>query len=127
MLAKEVVGECLYQTGARGISKYAEEIALIGLVHIRYAEISRKRYRQRIRETFVAGHPEAGSVFLAFVLPLLISIISSWITKWILNRKDVTRIQGQAFDALTELSPSTTATLTSISTPQTKPIERREW
>ena len=127
MLAKEVVHSCLYQTGTRGVSKYAEEIALIGLVHIRYAEVSRKKYRQRIRETFVAAHPEVGSVFLVFVLPLLISLISSWITKWILNRKDLTKIQGQAFDALTELSPSTTATLTSISTPQKNPTGPAEW
>ncbi len=121
MQAQQIVRQCLYETGARGISKHAEEIALIGLVHTPVAERGMRPYRRRIKETFLQGHPEAGSVFIVLVLPILISVISAWITRWILNRKDLKAIRGQAFDALSELSPSTTDTLTSISTPQRNP------
>lgn len=121
---QEVVSQCLHETGARGISKHSEELALIGLV---YAGLSGREHRRRMRETFVQGHPECGSVFLIFILPILISVISQWIARWIVNRTDLKTIQAQAFDALTELSPSTTATLTSISTPQTKPTEPSGW
>lgn len=124
MLAQEIVTECLRDTGARGMSQHSEEIALLGLI---YAPLIGKTRRRKMREVFIQGHPEVGSVFLVLVLPILISVISAWITKWILNRKDLTRIQGAAYDALTELSPSTTATLTSINTHRTKPTEPTEW
>ena len=123
---QEVVSQCLHETGARGISKYSEELALIGLVHADQAG-DRREFRRRMRETFLRGHPECGSVFLIFVLPILISIISQWIAKWIVNRTDLRTIRAQAFDALTELSPSTTATLISISTPRTSQTEPGEW
>lgn len=123
MSAEEIVQACLYETGTRDISKHSQEIALISLVHLPLADLGRRQYRQRIKSTFLRGHPEASSVFIMLVLPILVSVISAWITRWILNRKDMRTIQGQAFDALSELSPSTTATLTSISIPRKKPTE----
>jgi hypothetical protein len=124
MPTEEIVFDCLRDTGARGMSQHSEEIALLGLI---YAPLEGRTRRRAMRQAFVQGHPEAGSVFIVLVLPILISVISAWITKWILNRKDLKRIQAEAYDALTELSPSTTATLTSISIPQTKPTEPDAW
>ena len=127
MSAQEIVRDCLLDTGADRISGHAEQVALIGLIHAPLAAVGKKIYRRRIKTTFVQGNPNVGSVFLVFILPILISVISAWITKWILNRKDLSKIQGQAYDALTELSPSATATLTSISIPRTKPEEPSGW
>jgi hypothetical protein len=124
MPTAEIVFDCLRDTGARGMSQHSEEIALLGLV---FAPLAGRKRRQAMRQAFIQGHPEVGSVFLVLVLPILISVISAWITKWILNRKDLRRIQAEAFDALTELSPATTATLTSISTRPPKPTEPDAW
>ena len=124
MRAEEIVYDCLRDTGARGMSKHSEEIALLGLI---YCPLAGKQRRQAMRKSFLLGNPNVGSVFIILVLPILISVISAWITKWILNRRDLKRIQSVAFDALTELSPSTTATLTSTSTRPTKPTEPDEW
>ncbi len=124
MQASEVVYDCLRDTGARGMSKHSEEIALLGLV---YAPLAGRQRRQAMRRAFVQGHPEVGSVFLLILLPILIQIISAWITKWILNRQDLRQVQSAAFDALIELSPSMTGILTSTSTPLTKPTEPKEW
>jgi hypothetical protein len=122
--AEEIVRHCLRDTGARGISKHSEEIALLGLI---YAQVGGRQRKALMKESFIRGNPEVGSVFLLFILPILISVISAWITKWILNRTDLKTIQAQAYDALTELSPSTTATLTSIHTPPNKRTEPSGW
>jgi hypothetical protein len=124
MRAEEIVTQCLRDTGARGISKHSEEIALLGLI---YSSLACRQRRGLMRQAFRKGHPEVGSVFIVLVLPILISVISAWITRWILNRTDLRTIQSSAYDALAERSPSTTATLTSISTPQSKPPEPSEW
>lgn len=126
MLADEIVTQCLRETGARGISKHSPELAYLGLIYAQAAVLDRRSYRAKIRGAFLRSHPEVGSVFLVFILPLLISLISNWIIKWILNRKDLTRIQGQAYDALIALSPRMTDTLTSTSTPPKKRTEPSE-
>jgi hypothetical protein len=59
-----------------------------------------REYRRRIKERYCETH-ECGSVFLIFVLPLLISLVSNWIAKWILTHKDITRIRQEACAALT--------------------------
>lgn len=77
-----------------------------------------RTYKRRIKDTFVKMHgDEYGSIFFLLILPILISLISQWIAKWIIDRTDMASIRGQAFDALTELSPSSMARLTSTSMP----------
>jgi len=115
--ATEVADLCLLQSGARGISAHSREIALIGLMLIPDGAISMRSYRRRIKETYLRMHPERGSFFLLFVLPVIISLVSNWIAKWIIDRKDLKTIRTSAFDALTVSSPSSMEKLTSISTP----------
>jgi len=115
--AAEVADLCLYESGARGISKHSREVALVGLMLVPDGSISMRQYRRRMRETYLRMHPECGSFFVMFVLPVLISLVSNWIAKWIINRKDMRTIRSQAFDALIASSPSMTERLTSISTP----------
>lgn len=124
MLATEIVDQCLYESGARGISKHARQVALVGLLVVPDGAISMREYRRRIKETYLKTSPERGSFFLIFVLPVLISLVSNWIAKWIINRKDVKAIRSQAFDALIDASPHLMDTLTSISSPQRNQTER---
>ena len=124
MLATEVADQCLYESGARGISKHAREVALVGLLVVPDGAVSMREYRRRIKETYLKANPECGSFFIIFVLPVLISLVSNWIAKWILNRQDMKTIRSQAFDALIDSSPHWMATHTSISFPpknQTEP------
>jgi hypothetical protein len=116
---QEIVRSCLADTGAGRISDHAEELVLLGLVYSPVAAISRKQHRLAMKRGFKAKHPEMGSVFLVFILPILVSVISAWITKWILNRKDLGAIQTAAARELTALSQSTKATPTSTNTPRT--------
>lgn len=123
MHAEEVADLCLYESGARGLSKHAREVALVGLLVVPDGAISMREYRSRMRETYIKAHPERGSFFLLFVLPVLISLVSNWIAKWILDRTDMKTIRGQAFDALTASSPRMTDTLISISSPRKNQTE----
>lgn len=121
--AKQVVDLCLYESGARGISRHSREVALVGLLVVPDGAIAMRTYKRRIKDTFVRMHgDEYGSIFLLLILPVLISLISNWIAKWIIDRTDMKTIRGQAYDELTELSPSSMARLTSTSTP---PSEQR--
>jgi hypothetical protein len=80
--------------------------------------ISMREFRRRMKETYLRTHPECGSFFIIFVMPILISLISNWIAKWIINRTDMKTIRSQAFDALIDSSQRWTDTLTSINSPQ---------
>ena len=126
MRAYEIADQCLHESGARGLSKYAREVALVGLLVVPDGAISMREYRKRIRETFLRTHTECGSFFLIFVLPILISLVSNWIAKWILNRTDMKTIRSQAFDALIDSSPLWMGTLTSTNSPQKNQSERSE-
>lgn len=121
MRAEEVVDQCLYESGARGISKHARNVALIGLMVVPDGAIGMREYRRRIRETYIKANPECGSFFLIFVLPVLISLVSNWISRWIINRSDLRTIRSQAFDALSESLPRLTDTLMSTSSTRAAP------
>jgi hypothetical protein len=118
MLASEVADICLVESGARGISKHAKELALVGLLVVPDGAISMREFRRRMKETYLRTNPECGSFFIIFVMPILISLISNWIAKWIINRTDMKTIRSQAFDALIDSSQRWTDTLTSINSPQ---------
>lgn len=105
MQAEEVADQCLRETGARKVSDKAQEVALIALLVAPEGAVFMREYRTRIRETYVRANPDVGSFFLIVILPILISLISNWIARWIWDKKDLRKIRSGAFDALTELSP----------------------
>jgi len=127
MKIEAIVEQCLYDTGIRGISGHAREVALLALLLVPEGPVPMREYRWQVKETYLKNYPEMGSFFVMFILPMLVSLVSSWIVRWILNRRDLGAVRSQAFDALTESSPKWTATLTSISTPQKTPPEPVEW
>lgn len=122
-MIERLVNQCLRESGARGISSHSREVALLAIL----LAPPDRTYRKRIKETYKRAHPQAGSIFLIMILPILISVISAWVTRWILNRTDLKTTQAQAFDALLESSPSMRDTLLSISTPPTRVTEPGEW
>jgi hypothetical protein len=122
-LIDTVVDQCLRESGARGISSHSRNVALLAIL----LAPPDRTYRKRIKETYKQAHPEAGSIFLVLILPILISVISAWISRWIINRTDLKMTQAQAFDALIESSPSMRDTLLSISTPPTRAPEQGKW
>jgi len=127
MRIETIVEQCLRESGARGVSGHAREVALLALLLAPDGPVMMREYRWRIKETYLKAYPEMGSFFVLFILPILVSLISSWVTRWIFNRKNMKAARAQAYDALTASSPVWTATLSSISTPQTKPTEPAEW
>lgn len=103
------------------MSAAAKEVALIGLMVVPDGPIRMREFRRDMRENYMRLHPECGSFFLIFVLPVLISLASNWIAKWLIDHSDRRTIRMQAFDSLEELARSTTATRISTSTPKTTP------
>jgi hypothetical protein len=93
MLAREVADRCIQQTGAARMSDRATEVALIAIVH---ADEDSRVWRRRIRDEYRQRHPECGSVFLLIVLPILVSLISQWLGKWLF--KETAEVRGALRD-----------------------------
>lgn len=122
MRCQEVIGQCLYESGARGIHAKAEEVALVGFMVAPTGQYKMRDFRKKIKETYLQVNQECGSVFLIFVLPILISLVSQWIAKWILNHTtaELKEMRGQAFDYLAASSPEWMARHTSTNSDATK-------
>lgn len=113
MQIDQVVAQCQRETGFRG--QDSRDVCLVALIVSGNA--TGRELRTRVRETYIQASPERGSFFLLFVLPVLISIISNWVVKWISNRSDMRSIRSQAFDELIESLPGMAAIRMSISSP----------
>lgn len=121
-----VVEQCLADTGTRKVSDKAREVALIGILVAPEGAIFMRQYRTRIKETYIKANPDVGSFFLLFILPILVSLISNWIARWIFDRNDMRKMRSQAFDALTESSPRWLEKRGSTSTHPKNPTESSE-
>jgi hypothetical protein len=122
MRIEALTEQCLYESGARGIDSRAEEIALVAMALAPEGAYRMKDYRRRIREVYLSQDKQYGSIFLIFVLPILISIISQWIAKWIVNRttEDLMEMKTGARASLAASSPGLMERLTSTSSPPEK-------
>lgn len=124
--AEAIADQCLYETGLRNISAASKEVALIGLLVIPDGAISMREYRRRMKLHYLRSHPECGSFFVLFVLPVLISLVSNWVAKWIIDRADVGAVRMGAFDALRGYPLPTTGTRTSTSSQTKTPSEQEK-
>jgi hypothetical protein len=115
----DIVARCLRETGADRVSPQAREVALVGILVAPDGSIGKREFRRRIKETYLKQAPEYGSFFLLVILPILVSLISHWIARWMFDQERTTmrRLRSQAFDALSKSSPLWTATPTSIDSP----------
>lgn len=123
MRCAEVIGNCMYESGARGLHARGEEVALVAFMVAPTGEYRMRDYRKKIKRTYMEVSPERGSFFLIFILPILISLISQWIAKWILNHTtgELMEMKSQAFDSLAASLPGSMDTLTSISSREQRP------
>lgn len=79
--AAKVAAECADDTGTRLITQHAEEIALLAIL---LTDIPpQDNIKQRIKQAFLDRNPECRSIFIMIVLPIVISVISQWIVKWL--------------------------------------------
>lgn len=101
MQIDQVIAQCQRETGFRG--QDSADICLLAL--ILSGQATGRELRMRVRETYLQASPERGSFFVLVVLPILISIISNWVAKWIFDRSDMRSIRSQAFDAAIESLP----------------------
>jgi hypothetical protein len=120
----EIVSRCLRETGAGRISDRARNVALVAILVTPDGAIGTREYKRRIKETYLRYSGEYNSFFLLVILPILISVISAWITKWLVGQTTLRGLRTQAFDRLSELLPALMDTRTSTSSPPTNPTER---
>lgn len=99
MNARDVAGACLHFTNAEKLSSKAGEVALIAIA---CATPDRKKWRRQIVANYKTRNPKCGSFFLIFILPLLISLISNWLAKWIF-KEPATVLATMKADALNAL------------------------
>jgi hypothetical protein len=99
MTARDVADRCLQDTGAGTLSGKAGEVALIAIA---CATPDKRKWRKQIATNYKTRHPECGSIFLIFVLPLLISLISNWLARWIFSEPASTlaAMKAEALNAL---------------------------
>lgn len=128
MHAEEIADLCLAETGAGKLSRHAREVAYVAMVYAPTGDI--KRYRKQIRDTFKRSG-EYGSVFMILILPILISLISNWLVRWLWSTpttdSQIRMMRIQAYGILTASSPAMTATLTSTNTPADSPGKPGQW
>lgn len=118
MHAQEIADLCVRESGARGYEQ-SNELALLGLSLVPDGDIDKRALRREMKAKYLAAKGEYGFVITMILLPLLISIISNWIVKWIWSRRNRSEIRAEAALRLCELSPAWTGILTSTSSPPT--------
>lgn len=65
------------ESGASALTSHSAEIALIVMATLPDNNI------REIRRIYKERHQDAGSIFLLVVLPIIVAIISRWITEWL--------------------------------------------
>lgn len=102
----DVVDRCLQETGAGKVSAQARDVALVGILVAPDGAIGTREYRRRIKETYLRYAPEYGSFFLLVILPIIVSLISHWLARWLFGQETTIRkMRSQAFDRLSASLP----------------------
>jgi hypothetical protein len=97
MRIKRVAEACLQESGAGTISDKAGELTLIAIA---CASEDMKEWRDNIKRQYRKRHPKCGSIFLIFILPLLVSLISNWLARWIFKDSDLQTLKAEALNEL---------------------------
>lgn len=122
MFASRLADQCADESGAGRMHKHASEVALIAIQTCTGGD--RQAWKQAIRTAYRQRHPECGSVFLLFILPVIISLVTQWLSKWIF-KQDIAVIEALREQAATDLGllQRSETTPTSTNTPPMKPSE----
>ena len=99
MTAGQIADLCVRETKTHKMSDTAKDVALIAIA---CADQDMKAWRKKIRANYKARHPQCGSIFFVFVLPLIISLVSNWLAKWIFkgNQDGLDMLKTEALNAL---------------------------
>lgn len=99
MTAGQIADMCVRETQTHKMSDRAQDVALIAIA---CADQDMKAWRKKIKANYRARHPESGSIFLVFVLPLIISLVSNWLAKWLFkgNQTGLDLLKAEALNAL---------------------------
>lgn len=99
MTAGQIADLCVRETKTHRMSDKANEVALIAIA---CADQDLPAWRKKIKANYRKRHPNCGSVFLLFVLPLIISLVSNWLAKWIFkgNQDGLDMLKAEALNAL---------------------------
>lgn len=99
MTAGQVADLCVRETRVGEMSAAAKDVALIAIA---CANPDMKAWRRQIKANYRKRNPKAGSFFLIFVLPLIISLVSNWLAKWIFkgNPIGLDVLKAEALNAL---------------------------
>ena len=122
----DIVTRCLRETGADRVSDRARDVALVAILVTPDGAIGTREYKRRVKETYLRYSGEYNSFFLLIILPILVSVISAWITRWLAGQTGLRRLRSQAFDRLSESLPALMDTRTSTSSPPTNPTEQSQ-
>lgn len=83
------------ESGASALTNHSEEIAMIVMATLPDNNI------REIRRIYKERHQDAGSIFLLVVLPIIVAIISRWITEW-LWQQDLAQVVAAARSTLSD-------------------------
>lgn len=99
MMAEQIADLCVSETKTHKMSAHAKEVALVAIA---CANPDLKAWRRQIKTNYKVRHPECGSIFLVFILPLIISLVSNWLAKWIFKESPTgfALLKAEALNAL---------------------------
>lgn len=99
MNAGQIADLCVRETKTHKMSDTAKDVALIAIA---CATPDMPTWRKQIKANYKKRNPKAGSIFLVFILPLIISLVSNWLAKWIFkgNPTSLDVLRAEALNAL---------------------------
>lgn len=80
-----IADQCVRETKTWKMSKHAKEMALIALATHGVGDA--QRHKKVMRLAYIKEY-RPGFVFTMIVLPILISLVSQWVARWILDHWD---------------------------------------
>jgi len=112
MHAEEAVGQCVRLTGC------TRELAQLAIVL--FPGENTREYREDIADAYTKG-VKCGFIWATLVLPVLISIVSSLVARWLIEVFDRPKAMAEAYDMLLASHCKWADILTSINTNQRIP------
>jgi hypothetical protein len=82
MLAEAIADRCAEESGSSRLSKHSKEVSLIAIATL---QSNLPLWKRDIRARFRQRNPEYGSVLLLILLPIIINLITTWLSRWIFS------------------------------------------
>lgn len=97
--ADQVAERAIRATKTNRLSRRAKDVALVAILLLPEEEDG--AYPHRVVQEYRKRNPKLNPFFIAFVLPILASLISHWLERWILKRPTgVRKLRAEAFDLI---------------------------